>query len=166
MAELGNPKLQLTLASFDTQRTIDELFRAQMAQIGIDVKIDLMTFGQFFTTFRSGKYPAAILTDSQDTGAYDYYLYHFAPEGAGNPLKTVFPEIEAAVKEALAAPNAQSAQAGWQKMIRVIDEQALDCGFFDYTAYWAYNPKRLSSVVSTVGDVAVFRYGEVKVTGK
>jgi peptide/nickel transport system substrate-binding protein len=166
IAELGNPKLSFTLASFDTQRTIAELFRAQMAQIGIDVKIDLMTFGQFFTTFRSGKYPAAILTDSQDTGAYDYYLYHFAPEGAGNPLKTVFPEIEAAVKEALAAPNAQSAQAGWQKMIKAIDDQALDCGFFDYTAYWAYNPKRLANVVSTAGDVAVFRYSEVKVTGK
>jgi ABC-type transport system substrate-binding protein len=166
MAEAGNPKLQFTLASFDTQRTIAELFRAQMAQIGIDVKIDLMTFGQFFTTFRSGKYPAAILTDSQDTGAYDYYLYHFAPSGAGNPLRTEFPEIEAAVKEALAAPNIQSAQAGWQKMIRVIDEQALDCGFFDYTAYWAYNPKRLANVLSTAGDVAVFRYSEVKVTGK
>jgi peptide/nickel transport system substrate-binding protein len=166
MAELGNPKLQFTLASFDTQRTIAELFRAQLAQIGIDVKIDLMTFGQFFTTFRSGKYPAAILTDSQDTGAYDYYLYHFAPSGAGNPLRTEFPEIEAAVKEALAAPTAAGQAAGWRKMMKAIDDQALDCGFFDYTAYWAYNPKRLSNVVSTVGDVAVFRYSEVKVSGK
>ncbi|MGH8765722.1 MAG: ABC transporter substrate-binding protein [Burkholderiales bacterium] len=166
MAELGNPKLTFTLASFDTQRTIAELFRSQMAQIGIDVKIDLMTFGQFFSTFRSGKYPAAILTDSQDTGAYDYYLYHFAPAGAGNPLHTKFPEVEAAVHEALAAPTTQGAQAGWEKMTRVIDEQALDCGFFDYTAYWAYDPKRLSNVVSTVGDVAVFRYSDVKVTGK
>ncbi|HEV3011625.1 MAG TPA: ABC transporter substrate-binding protein [Burkholderiales bacterium] len=166
MAEIGNPKLQFTLASFDTQRTIAELFRSQMAQIGIDVKIDLMTFGQFFSTFRSGKYPAAILTDSQDTGAYDYYLYHFAPDGAGNPLRTVFPEIEAAVKEALAAPNAAGQAAGWKKMMQAIDAQALDCGFFDYTAYWAYNPKRLSNVLSTVGDVAVFRYSEVKVSGK
>lgn len=166
MGELGNPKLQFTLASFDTQRTIAELFRSQMAQIGIDVKIDLMTFGQFFSTFRSGRYPAAILTDSQDTGAYDYYLYHFAPTGAGNPLRTVFPDIEAAVKDALAAPTAASQAAGWQKMMRVINQQALDCGFFDYTAYWAYNPKRLANVVSTVGDVAVFRYSEVKVSGK
>lgn len=166
MAELGTPKLQLTLATFDTQRSIAELFRSQMAQIGIDVKVDLMTFGQFFSTFRSGKFPAAILTDSQDTGAYDYYLYHFAPGGAGNPLRTVFPEIEAAVKEALSAKTAAAQSAGWLKMMKVIDEQALDCGFFDYTAYWAYDPKRLSNVVSTVGDVAVFRYMDVKVTGK
>ena len=137
-----------------------------MTEIGIDVKIDLMTFGQFFSTFRSGKYPAAILTDSQDTGAYDYYLYHFAPTGAGNPLRTGFPAIEAAVKEALSAPDAKRAAAGWEKMMKVIDEQALDCGFFDYTAYWAYNPKRLQNVVSTVGDVAVFRYAEAKVVGK
>ncbi|TFZ04992.1 ABC transporter substrate-binding protein [Ramlibacter rhizophilus] len=163
MAELGNPKVEFTLATFDSQRTIAELFKAQMAQIGVDVKLDIMTFGQFFSTFRSGKYPAAILTDSQDTGPYDYYLYHFAPTGAGNPLKTTFPAIESAVKEALAASDPAAQNAAWQKMIKVIDDEALDCGFFDYTAYWAYNPKRIGNVNSTVGDVAVFRYPEVKV---
>jgi peptide/nickel transport system substrate-binding protein len=163
MTDLGNPKLEFTLATFDSQRTIAELFKSQMAQIGIDVKLDIMTFGQFFSTFRSGKYPAAILTDSQDTGAYDYYLYHYAPTGAGNPLKTTFPGIEAAVKEALAAQDAKAQNAAWQKMLRVVDEEALDCGFFDYTAYWAYNPRKLSNVISTTGDVAVFRYYDVKV---
>lgn len=163
MAELGNPKLEFTLATFDSQRTIAELFKSQMAQIGIDVKLDIMTFGQFFSTFRSGKYPAAILTDSQDTGPYDYYLYHFAPTGAGNPLKTTFPAIEAAVKEALASSDPRVQNAAWQKMMKVIDQEALDCGFFDYAGYWAYNPKRLSNVHSTIGDVAVFRYRDVKV---
>lgn len=163
MAELGNPKLEFTLASFDSQRTIAELFKNQMAQIGIDVKLDIMTFGQFFSTFRSGKYPAAILTDSQDTGPYDYYLYHYAPTGSGNPLKTTFPGVEAAVKEALAATDPKAQDAAWQKMIKVVDDEALDCGFFDYTAYWAYNPRRLSNVNSTIGDVAVFRYADVKV---
>ena len=163
MAELGNPKLEFTLATFDTQRTIAELFKSQLAAIGIDVKLDIMTFGQFFSTFRSGKYPAAILTDSQDTGPYDYYLYHFAPTGSGNPLKTTFPAVEAAVAQALAAGDAAAQNAGWQKVIKAVDDEALDCGFFDYTAYWAYNPRKLSNVVSTVGDVAVFRYADVKV---
>lgn len=164
MAALGNPKVQLTLATFDNQRIIAELFKSQMAQIGIDVKLETMTFGQFFSTFRSGRYPAAILTDSQDTGAYDYYLYHYAPEGAGNPLKTVFPAVEAAVREALAADDVAGQNAGWQKMAKAVDDEALDCGFFDYAAYWAYNPKRVSNIVSTVGDVAVFRYIDAKVS--
>ena len=67
------------------------------------------------------------------------------------------------MKEALAATDPKAQEAGWQKMIKVIDDEALDCGFFDYTAYWAYNPRRLSNVNSTIGDVAVFRYAEVKV---
>ena len=162
MAELGNPKPQITLASFDNQRTIAELFKSQMAQIGIEVKLDLMTFGQFFSTFRSGKYAAAILTDSQDTGPYDYYLSHFAPTGAGNPLGTTFPAVDAAVKEALAAEDPKVQNASWQKMIKVVHDEALDCGFFDYAAYWAYNPKKIAKVVSTVGDVAVFRYADVR----
>jgi len=166
MAELGNPKVEFTLATFDTQRTIAELFRSQMAQIGIEVKIDQMTFGQFFSTFRSGKYAAAILTDSADTGPYDYYLYHFAPSGAGNPLRTPFPPIDAAVQAALAATEPAAQDAAWRTMLKVIDEQALDCGFFDYTAYWAYNPKKVGNIVSTVGDVAVFRYADAKVIGR
>lgn len=163
MAELGNPKLEFTLATFDNQRTIAELFKSQMAQIGVDVKLDFMTFGQFFSTFRSGKYPAAILTDSQDTGAYDYYLYHYAASGSGNPLKTVFPAVEAAVKEALDANDVAAQSAGWQKMAKVVDDEALDCGFFDYAAFWAFNPKRVSNIVSTVGDVAVFRYADARI---
>lgn len=164
MTELGNPKLEFTLASFDSQRTIAELFKSQMAAIGIEVKLDIMTFGQFFSTFRSGKYPAAILTDSQDTGAYDYYLYHYAPAGAGNPLKTVFPTVEAAVKEGLDAKDVAAQNAAWQKLMKAVDDEALDCGFFDYAGYWAYNPKRVNNIVSTVGDVAVFRYIDAKLT--
>jgi ABC-type transport system substrate-binding protein len=163
MAELGNPKVEFTLATFDNQRTIAELFKSQLAPIGVYVKLDIMTFGQFFSTFRSGKYPAAILTDSQDTGAYDYYLYHYAPTGSGNPLKTTFPAVEAAVKEGLEAKDAAGQAVAWQKFMKVVDDEALDCGFFDYAGYWAYNPKRVSNIVSTVGDVAVFRYIDAKV---
>lgn len=163
MSEIGNPKIEFTLATFDSQRTIAELFKSQMAAVGIDVKLDIMTFGQFFSTFRSGKYPAAILTDSQETGAYDYYLYHYAPAGAGNPLKTTFPAIEGVIKEALDASDTAGQNAAWQKFMKVVDDEALDCGFFDYAAYWAFNPKRVSNIVSTVGDVAVFRYIDAKI---
>lgn len=163
MGEIGNPKLEFTLATFDSQRTIAELFKSQMGQIGIDVKLDIMTFGQFFSTFRSGKYPAAILTDSQETGAYDYYLYHYAPTGSGNPLKTVFPAVDGAVKEALDADSVDVQNRAWQKFMTAVNDEALDCGFFDYAAYWAFNPKRVSNIVSTVGDVAVFRYIDAKI---
>lgn len=163
MGEIGNPKLEFTLATFDSQRTIAELFKSQMAAIGIDVKLDIMTFGQFFSTFRSGKYPAAILTDSQETGAYDYYLYHYASAGAGNPQKTTFPAVESAVKEALDADTLDAQNRAWQKFMTVVNDEALDCGFFDYAAYWAYNPKRVSNIVSTVGDVAVFRYIDARI---
>ncbi len=163
MGEIGNPKLEFTLATFDSQRTIAELFKSQMGQIGIDVKLDIMTFGQFFSTFRSGKYPAAILTDSQETGAYDYYLYHYAPTGSGNPLKTTFPAVDGAVKEALDADSLDIQNRAWQKFMTAVNDEALDCGFFDYAAYWAFNPKRVSNIVSTVGDVAVFRYIDAKI---
>ncbi len=66
------------------------------------------------------------------------------------------------MKEALAAEDPKVQNASWQKMIKVVHDEALDCGFFDYAAYWAYNPKKIAKVVSTVGDVAVFRYADVR----
>ena len=67
------------------------------------------------------------------------------------------------IKEGLDAPDTAGQNRAWQKFMKVVDDEALDCGFFDYAAYWAYNPKRLSNVVSTVGDVAVFRYIDAKI---
>ncbi|WP_084516405.1 ABC transporter substrate-binding protein [Microtetraspora niveoalba] len=165
MAELGNPKVQFSFASFDSQRPVAELFRSQMAQIGIDVKVDLMTFAQFYSTFNSGKYPAAILSDSADTGVYDYYRYRYLKDGAGNPFHTAHPDLDATVEKALDATDREAESAEWRTLVKQIDDQALDCGFFDYTGFWAYDPKKIENVVSTVGNVATFRYREAKVRG-
>ncbi|SDI30974.1 peptide/nickel transport system substrate-binding protein [Sinosporangium album] len=165
MKELGNPKVAFTLISWDTQRPIAELFRSQLKEIGIDVTVELPNFPQFLSTYQNGKYPLAILSDGARAGAYDYYTTKFAPDASGNPLKVEYPAITAAVEEALDAKTPDARDAAWQKITKIVDEEALDCGYFSYTGFWAYNPKKVDNIVSTTNDVALFRYKEAKVKG-
>ncbi|MGW4205362.1 ABC transporter substrate-binding protein [Streptomyces sp. NPDC004726] len=164
MSEVGEKK-SFTLISYDTQRTIAELFRNQMSKIGVDVKIELPNFPQFLSTYQSGKYPAAILSDGSRSGAYDYWTRKFAPEAPGNPLNVTYPEIDAAVKEGVDAKTPEAQDAAWQKMSKIVNDEALDCGYFDYSGFWAYNPKKVDNIASTTNDVAVFRYKEARPQG-
>ncbi|MFI1014926.1 ABC transporter substrate-binding protein [Streptomyces sp. NPDC020965] len=165
MAGLGGGKRKFTLISYDTQRTIAELFRSQLAKIGVEVELQLPNFPQFLSTYQNGKYPAAILSDGSRSGAYDYYIRKFAPDAPGNPLKVRYPAIDAAAAEGLAATTPGARDAAWQKMSKIVNDEALDCGYFDYTGFWAYNPKKVGNIVSTTNDVAVFRYRDARVTG-
>ncbi|MER5493109.1 ABC transporter substrate-binding protein [Streptomyces sp. NPDC002490] len=162
MAEAGNPKVSFTLPTYDIQRTVAELFRDQMKQIGVDVKLDMMTWGQYYTVYNNGKYPAAIMADFGDASVYDYYLYKFGPSGAGNPKKNAYPELDSAVERALAAPDAKAADKAWQDMTKTINDQALDCGFHEAQSFWAYNGKTVDNVQGTPTLPSVIRYWELE----
>ncbi|MGW1978183.1 ABC transporter substrate-binding protein [Streptomyces sp. NPDC001889] len=164
MKEVGG-KHRFTLISYDTQRTIAELFRSQMAEIGVDVTLELPNFPQFLSTYQNGSYAAAILSDGSRSGAHDYYNRKFAPDAPGNPLKVAYPELDAAARAGLAATTPEARDAAWQKMSKIVNDEALDCGYFDYSGFWAYNPKKVDNIVSTTNDVAVFRYKDARVKG-
>ncbi|SDI18515.1 peptide/nickel transport system substrate-binding protein [Sinosporangium album] len=165
MAEAGNPKVSFVLPSYDIQRSIAELFRAQMGEIGVDVKLDMMTWGQFYSVYNNGKYPAAILSDFGDASAYDYYLYKFFPGGAGNPKKVAYPELDKVVEKALAAPDEKAAAADWAEMTKIVNDEALDCGYFEQPYFWAFNKKKVDKVDSTATVPAAIRYAELVAKG-
>ncbi|SDI43245.1 peptide/nickel transport system substrate-binding protein [Sinosporangium album] len=163
MAELGNPKIEFAFPAYDSQRQVADLFRSQMAAIGIDVSVQVMPFAQYYSVYRNGKFPVAILSDSPDTGPYDYYRYRFGKGGSSNPYNLGYPNLDAIVKKALEAPDRATEEAEWKNLIKEIDTQALDCGFFEFTGFWAYDPKKVDNIVNIVGNVATFRYKEARV---
>ncbi|MCM2393173.1 ABC transporter substrate-binding protein [Streptomyces albipurpureus] len=163
LAEAEDAPRSFTLISYDTQRTIAELFRSQMEKIGIEVTLELPNFPQFLSTYQSGRYPAAILSDASRSGPYDYYNRKFAPTAPNNPLKVQYPELTAAAEEGLAAKTPEARETAWKKMSRIVNDEALDCGYFDYSGFWAFNPKKVDNIVSTANDVAVFRYKDAKI---
>ncbi|MGW6459428.1 ABC transporter substrate-binding protein [Streptomyces sp. NPDC055078] len=161
LADAGSPKVSFTLPTYDIQRPVAELFRDQMKKVGIDVKLDMMTWGQYYTVYNNGKYPAAILSDFGDASVYDYYLYKFGPTGPGNPKKVANPELDSIVERALAAPDDKAADLAWQDLTKSVNDQALDCGFHEAQAFFAYDGKTVDNVQSTPTLASVVRYAEL-----
>lgn len=163
MAAAGNPKISFTLPMFANNHTAVLLMAQQMKQIGIDAKPQLMTTGQYFSFYQTDKYPMQVNSSStEDIGPLDYYQFRFSPKGIGNPYRVDVPELDALAKKALQAEGEQDQNKGWQAVMKYIQDHALDCGFHEVFTSWAYDPKKIAHVPTTVLRASALRYDEVK----
>ncbi len=163
MAAAGNPKISFTLPMFTNNQTATLILAGQLKQIGIDVKPQLMTTGQYFSFYQSDKYPLQLNSSStEDIGPLDYYQFRFSPAGVGNPFKVPVPELDALAAKALAEKDPAAQEKGWQEVSKYINDKALDCGFFAQHTTWAYDPKKTDQPPTTVLRASTLRYDEVR----
>lgn len=162
MDEAGNPEVSFQLPFFPPVQAAHELIRENLAQIGIDVELVKMTIPQYFSEYETNKYPLIFNTSTaEDVGPYDYYNYRFAAEGAGNPNHVPPPPwLAEAVDAAANAATPEEAAEHYQEMTRLINENAIDCGYLDVPGVWAYNPDTVENIVPTVNEPSAFRYTE------
>lgn len=164
MAAAGDPDISFTLPTYPRGQQFAQLMRAQLSQIGIEVNIELLSAGQYFTYYQSDRYPMQINTSAAESfGAYDYYKFRFGPGGVGNPFNVEVPELDSLVQQTLALSDPDEQEQGWQEVVAYIEETALDCGFFEQNTVWAYNPERVENFVPTLMKPTVFRYAEVQI---
>lgn len=162
MALAGDPKLSFTLPMFASNQTATMLLAGQLKQIGIDVKPQLMTSGQYFSFYQSDKYPLQLNSSAtEDLGPLDYYEFRFGPKGVGNPFHVDVPELDALAARALKETDPAEQNKGWQAMVKYIHDHALDCGFYEQDSTWAYNPKTIAEPPTTVLRPSALRYDEV-----
>ncbi len=160
MAAAGNPKVSFTIPIYARVKQRALLLKSQLAPIGIDVNVEQMTAGQYFTFYQTNKYPVQINTSaSEDPGPYDYYQFRLQADGVGNPFKVQDAGLDALVQKTLAS-DPKEQEAGWRAMAAYVHDNALDCGFFEHNTVWAFNAKRVDKVVATAMKPSVFRYAE------
>jgi peptide/nickel transport system substrate-binding protein len=158
---LAGKNVSFSFPVFPGTELLGELVRSQLAKAGISVKVEKMSVPQYFSTFDTGKYPAAYNTStSEDPGPYDYYRYRFSAQGSGNPYKVGVPELEKLAKQGLDEADTTRQNAIWQQMTKVIHDQALDCGYLSYPVVFAWDPKKVTNIVPTRFAPSVFRYKE------
>ncbi|MFC4048687.1 ABC transporter substrate-binding protein [Actinomadura syzygii] len=158
---LAGKNVSFTLPVFPGTDLLGELVRSQLGAAGATVKVEKMSTAQYFSTFDTGKYAAAYNTStSEDAGPYDYYRYRFSPQGSGNPYKARTPELDRLAEQGLGESDPGKQTAVWQQMTKLINDQALDCGFLSYPIVLAWDPKNVSNIVPTRFAPSVFRYWE------
>lgn len=160
----GNPKISLTLPMYPGIQTTMTLVAQMLRQVGIEANTQQMTTGQYFTYYQSDRYPLQINTSATESiGPLDYYQFRFSPTGVGNPFKVTVPELDAIAQRALAEANPAKQEEIWKEMTQYIHDHALDCNFYLQPTHWAYNPKKLDKVPTTVMRPSALRYDEVVV---
>jgi ABC-type transport system substrate-binding protein len=162
LAAAGNPKISITLPSYPGIQTIMTLVAQNLRQVGIDANTQSMTTGQYFTYYQSDRYPLQINTSATESiGPLDYYQFRFGPGGVGNPFKVSVPELDAIADRALAELDPKKQEAIWQEMTKYIEDTALDCGFYLAPTHWAFDPKKVEKLQTTVMRPSAFRYDEI-----
>jgi len=166
MAAAGNPRISFTLPTWATNDAYSTLFAQELGQIGINVKLQKMDSGQYFTYYQSDKYPLQINTSaSENTGPYDYYAFRFGPTGTGNPFHVKVPALAALAARALAETDPAAQNRIWSDMTQYIHDHALDCGFFQQDSAWAYDPHKLAGLPTTYLRPSAMRYHEIRLLG-
>ena len=163
MKAAGNPDISFTFPAHSRMKALAQLLKSQLAQIGIKVNVAAMTPRQYFSKYQSNAYPLQINTSaSENTGVYDYQKFRFGPKGTGNPFRVEIPELDAMTAAALKETDPKKQDAGWHKVMKYINDHALDCGFFQMNSVWAYNPKRIAKFGTTVMKPTALRYREIR----
>lgn len=165
MQKAGNPSLSIEFPFFSGQDAFGQVFQKNLEAIGIKVKLVKMDNAQYFSVYTTNKYPLIYNTStSEGYGPYTYYKNDFTVGGSNNPFNVAPPaDLKAAVDKGLAATDKQAAAAAWQDMTKIIDDQALTCGFMDIPGVIAWNPKKVSNVEPTINQPSAFRYDEADV---
>ena len=161
MAQAGNPKLSVSMAASTELLPVYELFKSTAAELGIEVKLDVMPFGQYFTTYNQTKYAVSIFS-TRGTDAYAYYLSSFAPESYKNPFGVRYPDLNKIAADALHATDEATADEHWNEMARAIHDQALECGHIELITSWLSNPENVTNVKGTATEIDTLRYKELK----
>ena len=163
MKKAGNPDISFTFPAHSRMKALAQLLKSQLAKINIKVNVAQMTPRQYFSKYQSNTYPLQINTSaSENTGVYDYQKFRFGPKGTGNPFRAEVPELDALTEAALKETDPKKQDAGWQKVMKYINDHALDCGFYQMNSVWAYNPKVISNFETTVMKPTALRYREIR----
>ncbi len=166
MAEAGNPTVAFTLPSYGGRALLSEVFRDNLAAIGVDVTIEQMTSPQYFSIRGDGTYPVFYVSEATTAtvilGPYAHYVTRFTPGGDANPFNTSIPEMDAIVARALELPDGSEEQnAVWQELNRFFNDNALECGFYDSVISVAYNPAELGNVQPISYNPHLINYADI-----
>lgn len=164
MAELGNPKVQFSLPASNEYAPVSEVFKQQVADIGVDVSIDKMPFSQYINVYNDGKSSPVVIFSPIGRGAYGYYKMRFSEAAPNNPQDVKYAELDRLARDAAANPGKAGEQT-WAEFTEKVYEQAYDCAFIGIPGYWIWDPEKVQNIKPTDYVIDTFRYKEAKVVG-
>jgi len=142
LAQAGYPHgfaLTATVPTFmPTANTLAQILSAQLAQIGVTLRIvGATTFPGYASAQTSGKYDATIFSLPFTQGIPSAISIGFQPNAIGNPRHESYPSVLPAAQVA-AGLSGEQANRAWQKVNRTIVDEGLEVPIETETSIYYY----------------------------
>ncbi|MEU8798342.1 ABC transporter substrate-binding protein [Spirillospora sp. NPDC048819] len=145
--QAGSPPVKATVLAAPFTEKQNQVYAAQLAEIGMEVKVQVAPPPQFFSTWNSGKYALGLGSNDELT-AYDWYKAWFAADAPGNPSGAESEELKRAADVAIKAGTSPKAAELWGQVTRIISDEALTCGHVAGDELIAWQSKRVDGVTA------------------
>ncbi len=164
MAAAGNPDVEFSMTYWNQYDAAYQLIREAWAEIGVTVNLIPATGAEYFGSFwdRTNVMVWNNAT-AEDYGMASYYMTRFAPGVQRNPFNNEPPAALAeAYAEAMQQDSLEAQAPYWQEMTRIIDEEALDCGYVDTVSGYVWDPDVIDDIPVTTWFPSTMRYLELR----
>ena len=136
--------ISLDIGVFDGVAENAEALAGQLEAQGIDLQVDIVPAARYFADWYS-KWSIG-MGDNTEPHPFQWYSTWFAADAPNNASGVESPELKAAADAAIAAGSKPEAEALWQEVIKIINDEALVCLHQDFNFVAAWNPKTVDNV--------------------
>lgn len=151
----------LTIGIFDGAAEDAEALAGQFAAQDINLDVQVVPAAQYFSEwFRNWDIG---MGDNTEMHPYLWYSTWFAADAPNNASGVESPELKAAADKAIAAGDTPEAEALWQQVMQVINEEALACVHFDFNFVATWNPEKVKNVELFPYWIAFVDYRQIEV---
>ncbi|WP_267887219.1 ABC transporter substrate-binding protein [Thermobifida halotolerans] len=145
--EAGSPDISAEMMAAPFNQKQIEVYTFQMAEIGMDITVQVAPPPQFFSSWSNGTYPLGLSSNDELT-PYDWYKAWFAADAPGNPAGVESEELKSAADAAIAAGTSEEAEELWSEVTKIIADEALTCGHAASEETIVWNAGRVEGVTA------------------
>ncbi|WP_371102569.1 ABC transporter substrate-binding protein [Streptomyces sp. PU_AKi4] len=145
MAEAGSPQVSVEVLAAPFNEKQLRVYAEQLGKAGIEVTVRPAASPEYFSHWNSGRYALGLGSNDELT-PYDWYKAWFAEDAPGNPAKVESAELKAAADAAIAAGDSDLADELWQKVTKIVSDEALTCAHLTGEELIAWNTEIVTDV--------------------
>jgi len=136
--------IKLDVGVFDGVAENGEALAGQLEEQGISLDVDIVPAARYFADwYRSWTIG---MGDNTEPHPYQWYKTWFAADAPNNTSGVESEELRAAADAAIAAGSSPEAEALWQEVVRIVNDEALVCLHQDFNFVAAWNPDTVQNV--------------------
>lgn len=154
----------LSMMAFEQNQPAAEGVAGLLEAVEVELDVQVVSAAEYFTGWYDGSHSIG-LGDNSELTPEEWYRTWFAADAPNNPSGVESPELEAAAAAAQAEIDPAAAEPLWAEVMRVIDDEALQCNDTLVNQAVAWLPGRVDGVTTVDFEASSVVFKNLTVEG-